>query len=475
MPSLRNRTYLLTALLLAGCAAGPDYRRPEVAAPAAYPGGGAPGARALEDLAWWDVCLDPNLRNLVHGALVNGFDVRIAEARVGQARAVAAEVRGQRLPSVGYVANADRGRNALFGNPYNAGGSTSDGFDGYLSAAWEFDLWGRVRRLDEAAHAAYLASDEGRRAVRLSLVAEVADTYYDLVELDEEHSIAEQATAAFGESLRLFNRRLEGGAGSRLESASAEAALQSSAALVPGIERQAAVLHNRIRVLVGEGPGPVARSRDLSDDALLPDIPAGLPSDLLERRPDVRQAEEVAREANAGIGVTVGGFLPRIGLSAILGGVSPQLDGITSRTAGLWSAGANATGPLFQGGGLRGQYEGAKEAWEEAKLRYQETALGAFSDVANALVARAKLSEERRDQEAAVRALQLEVRLSTERYVAGKASYFEVIQSQELLYPAEVALARVRRDQFEAVVQLYKALGGGWSTADGAWTQAPGR
>jgi multidrug efflux system outer membrane protein len=203
----------------------------------------------------------------------------------------------------------------------------------------------------------------------------------------------------------------------------------------------------------------------------LADVPAGLPSDLLERRPDVRQAEELARAANAGIGVTVGGFLPRIGLSALLGEVSPQLSSITSRQAGLWSVGAQASGPLFQGGGLRGQYEEAKEAWEEAKLRYQEAALNAFADVEAALVTRRKLAEERLAHEVAVRALGEEVSLSLRRYAAGKASYFEVINAQEQLYPEQVALAQTRRDQFKAAVQLYRALGGGWNRDDASWSR----
>jgi multidrug efflux system outer membrane protein len=450
---------------------GPDYRRPEAGAPPAYRNAPAAGEGSLSDLAWWDVCRDPKLHALVVSALTDGYDVRIAEARVGQARAVAAQVRGQRLPELGYAGAADRGRNALLGNPYTAGGSTSSAFDGYLTAAWEFDLWGRVRRLDEAAQAAYLASDEGRRAVRLSLVSDVASAYYDLLELDEERAIAVSARDAFRESLALFNRRLEGGASSRLDSASAEAAMAQSAARIPAIEREIAVREYQLCVLLGRPPGPVDRSAGLPPDTLLADVPAGLPSDLLERRPDVRQAEELARAANAGIGVTVGGFLPRIGLSALLGEVSPQLSSITSRQAGLWSVGAQASGPLFQGGGLRGQYEEAKEAWEEAKLRYQEAALNAFADVEAALVTRRKLAEERLAHEVAVRALGEEVSLSLRRYAAGKASYFEVINAQEQLYPEQVALAQTRRDQFKAAVQLYRALGGGWNRDDASWSR----
>jgi multidrug efflux system outer membrane protein len=192
---------------------------------------------------------------------------------------------------------------------------------------------------------------------------------------------------------------------------------------------------------------------------------------LLERRPDIREAEETVRAANAGIGVTLGGFLPHIGLSALLGAVSPQLDDITSRKAGLWSVGAQAAGPLFQGGGLRGQYRESKEIREEAKLGYQQTALNAFAEVADALVSRQKLAEIREQQEHAVRAYQDAVTISMQRYALGNAGYYEVLQAQQLLFPAEVALAQTRRDEFTAVIQLYEALGGGWNLSDSAWLE----
>jgi multidrug efflux system outer membrane protein len=464
MTLAKNAGYALAALLLTGCAVGPDYKRPDTAAPDAYRGQTGAGGGSAADLGWWDLYRDPRLAELIRTALTNGYDTRIAAARVEESRAIASEVHGQLFPGIGYEANADRGRNAQLGNPYTQGaGATSDGFDGYLGAAWELDLWGRVRRLDEAARSSYLASEDARRGVELSLLSDVATSYYELLELDEELAIARQATQSFGESLKLFNRQLEGGVASRLDTASAEAAVSASAAQIPDIEMRIAQKENQISVLVGRSPGPVARSAGFADEPAPPDIPAGLPSELLERRPDVRQAEEEARAANADIGVTVGGFLPRIGLSAALGAVSPSLDAITSRKAGLWSVGAGATGPLFQGGGLRGQYDQAKAAWEEARLRYQQAAQNAFADVANALVTRQMLLEKRTAQARAVASYEEAVRLATQRYTAGRASYFEVLQAQQLLFPAQLSLAQDRRDEFIAVVQLYKALGGGWN------------
>jgi outer membrane protein, multidrug efflux system len=471
----RRAALVLTASLLAGCAVGPDYRRPETRAPESFRGQAGATDRSLADLAWWDVYRDPALKELIRTALADGFDAKIAEARVEESRAIAAQVHGQLFPGVGYSAGADRGKNAILGEPYTQGaGSTADGFDGYLGAAWELDLWGRVRRLDEAARSQYLATEDARRGVQLSLVSDVATTYFELLELDEELAIAREEAQSFTQSLNLFKRQLEGGVVSRLDTDSAEAALDTSLARVPEIERQISIKENQLSVLIGRNPGPITRGATLADQGLPPDVPAGLPSALLERRPDVREAENAARAANAGIGVTVGGFLPRIGLSAILGAVSPSLDGITSRSAGLWSVGAQATGPLFQGGGLHGQYDQARQAWEIAKLQYQQTALNAFSDVANALVARQRLAEEREQQERAVVAYREAVKISTQRYSAGRASYFEVLQAQQLLFPAKVSLAQTRVAQLAAIVQLYKALGGGWNQKDAEFTEAAG-
>ena len=466
---------ILALLLLPGCASGPDYQRPAVDPPAAFRAAPlAEETRSFADVKWWEIYHDDQLNALIRAALVDGYDSRIAAARVEQARALASEVHGLRFPGVGYIANADRGGNAQLGNAYTQGnGTTASGFDGYFGAAWELDLWGRVRRLDEAARAQYLATEDARRGVLLSLVSQVASAYFGLLELDEELAIAHEATQSLGDSLKLFNRRLEGGIGSRLETASAEAAAATAAARIPEIERQIATRENQISVLLGHNPGAIKRGAQLTDQTLTPDVPAGLPSQLLERRPDVRQAEDAARAANAGIGVTVGGFLPRVGLTALFGAVSPQLQDLTSRKAGLWSVGAQASGPLFQGGALHGQYDAAKAVWEQAKLQYQQIALNAFAEVVDALVSRQKLGELRAQQETAVTAYRNAVKISSERYTSGKASYFEVLQAQQQLYPAEIALAQTRRDELELVIQLYKALGGGWNLKDAAAWAAP--
>jgi multidrug efflux system outer membrane protein len=442
---------------------GPDYKRPDTGAPQAYRGQDAATDNPAPEAEFWTAFGDPALTKLVGQVRGSGFDARIAYARMEQSRALYGETHGLLFPGVGYSGTADRGRNALLGNPYTAGGgTTSNGFDGYLGATWELDLWGRVRRLNEGARDSYLASALGRQAVLVSVTSEVATAYFELLELDDELAIARNTTDSFGESLKLFNRQLEGGVVSRLDTETAEAALETSSARIPDIERQIALKENQISLLIGANPGPILRGTPLAQQALPPDVPVGLPSSLLERRPDVLQAEEQAKAANAGIGATIGSFLPRIGLSAIFGAVSPDLDTLTKGKSTLWNVGAGVTGPIFQGGSLHGQYDAAKAQWEIAKLQYQQTALSAFTDVANALVTRAKLAEVRERQEKAVHAYEEAVTLSTQRYKSGKASYFEVIQAQEALFPAQVSLAQTRKNQLTSLVQLYKALGGGW-------------
>jgi multidrug efflux system outer membrane protein len=469
---MRARLLLFSVTtLLAGCAVGPSYHRPETQVPATLRAPVAPDERSLADLAWWDLYRDPILTGLVREALTNGYDTRIAAARVEQARGLSLAAGGALWPSVVYGANADRGRNAVFGsaNPLG-GGSTIGTYDAALSAAWELDVWGRLRRLDEVARAQYLATEEAQRGVRLSLLGEVAGDYFQLLELDEDLAISHDAAESFGESLRLFDMRLRGGVASKLETSSAEAAQAAAAARIPEIEREIAELENNLSVILGRNPGPIARGENLAAHvAPAPDVPAGLPSALLERRPDVRAAEYAAMGANAQIGVAIGNFLPRIGLSAVFGGVSERLQSLTTHQAELWSAGAQLGGPLFQPGTLHGGYLHANAAWEEAKLRYQQAAANAFADASNALTARQKLREIRVQQETEVRAYREAVNVARERYKAGSASYFELLQVQQLLYPAESALAQTHRDELVSLVQLYEALGGGWNLTDPAW------
>lgn len=452
---------LLAASLLAGCAVGPDYKRPAVNAPAVFRGEETATSRAVAELTWWRVYEDATLQALIREALTNNYDLRIAVARVEEARAVAMQARSRFVPSVDYNGTVSRGRNDFLGSPFPQGGATASSASATLNAFWELDLWGRIRRLNESARAQFLASEEARRGVRLSLLSDVATAYFQLLELDQELEIASRTTNSFAESLRIFNQRVEGGTASALQSSRAEAALEDAAAAVPAIRERISATENQLCILLGRNPGPIERPTSLLTQRM-PDVPAGLPSSLLERRPDLRQSEQLLRSANAQVGESVAGFFPKIGLTAFLGKVSPELSAFTLGTANAWGMAAEGAGPLFEGGRLVGQYRQSKAAREEATWQYERTILNAFREVSDALVSRQQLAEVREHQVHQVQALERAVKLSSERYVAGKASYYEVLEAQQQLLPSELNLARTQRDELVAVVTLYRSLGGGW-------------
>ncbi|HEX9442662.1 MAG TPA: efflux transporter outer membrane subunit [Candidatus Binatia bacterium] len=462
---------LLALALLPACALGPNFRRPAVDAPPVFRGAeGAAEQASLADAPWWEVFKDPALTGLIRTALANNYDLLAAVQRIEQARAVAVQVRSALFPQLGYEADASRGRNAIAGQPTSTAGKRTSFFAGLLNAAWEIDLWGRIRRADEAARARILASEEARRGVMLSLVSDVAQAYFELLELDLQYEIARRTTESFNDSLAIFRRRLEGGVASRLETARAEASLASTAATLPNIERLIVLKENQVNLLLGQNPAPVARGARLLDQQTPPDIPAGLPSELLERRPDVRLAEQNVVAANAEIGVAVASFLPRLDLTALFGAASPQLSALTAGKSNVWSLATSVAGPIFQGGRLVGQYKQAEAGWEEAVLRYQQTALNAFHEVSGALTSRQKLAQIRVEQARAVAALEDAVKVSTQRYVAGLSSYFEVLEAQQQLFPTENALAETELSELLVFVQLYRALGGGWKLTDEEWT-----
>ena len=387
--------------------------------------------------------------------------------RVEQARASAMQARAQFVPNLEYNGAVSRGRNDLFGSAFPNSAQTSSSAVATLNTFWEVDLWGRVRRLNESARAQFLASEEARRGVRLSLLSEVASDYFRLLELDQELEIVQRTTNSFGESLRIFTRRLEGGTATDLEASRAEAALADAASATPSVLQQFSQTENELCVMLGRNPGPISRT-DLAATVLPPEVPAGLPSALLERRPDVRETEQLLRSANAQIGESEAEFFPKIGLTAFLGKISPELSAFTLGGANAWGVAAEGTGPLFEGGRLVGQFRQAKAVRDEARLRYQQSALNAFREVSDALTSRERLGEIYGEQAREVTALDKSVRLSTERYLAGKASYYEVLEAQQQLFPAELGLARTRLNERLAVVALYKALGGGWEDETGS-------
>ena len=462
LKNLFSNLLLTGTLALAGCAVGPNYKRPPVNSPATFRGENQAANISFADFGWWQVYQDTNLQALIREAFTNNYDLRISVTRVEQARAAAMQARSHFVPNIDYNGVVSQGRNDLFGETFPNNGATGGSAAATLNAFWEVDLWGRVRRLNESARAQFLASEDARRGVRLTLLSDVATAYFQLMDLDVELEIASRTTNSFAESLRIFSQRMEGGTASALETSRAEAALADASAAMPAILEQIAITENQLAILLGRNPGPIARSSPDFDAMMPPQVPAGLPSTLLERRPDIREAEQLLHSANAEIGVSVAEFFPTIGLTALFGKISPQLSAITLGTATAWGVAAEATGPVFEGGRLIGQYRQTRAARDEARLRYQQTALTGLRDVSDALTQRDRLAEIRQQQAREVTALERAVKVSTERYRAGKASYYEVLEAQQQLFPAEINLARTQRDQLLAIVSLYKALGGGW-------------
>lgn len=455
----------LAAMLLFGCAVGPNYQRPTVDSPATFRFASGESPHSFSDRPWWEVFKDPLLQNLIHEALTNNYDLKRAVARVEQARQQVTVARAPLFPQIGYGGDVGRGKNALVNSPSWLNGATDSSVQINLNAVWEIDFWGRIRRLTEAARAQYLATDEARRGVTITLISDVATGYLTLLDLDRELEIQRAATNAYAGSYRIFNERRINGVASRLETDRAAAAQANAAAVIPQLEFQVASTENQINVLLGRNPGPVGRGTLVGLRLFPPEIPAGLPSSLLQRRPDILGAEQSLIAANAVIGASFANFFPQIGLTTFLGKISPELSAFSAGSANMWNVGVTLAGPIFQGGQLRAQYRAAKASFDEAKATYEQTVLAAFQDVSNALISRQKLAEARVFNEQAVTALASSVELSTQRYLNGRSSYFEVLQAQQELYPTQRAEAQTRAGELIAVVQLYRALGGGWTAA----------
>lgn len=452
---------LLVASFISSCAVGPDYKRPDIATPAKYRGVMATqDARSLADAPWWDIFKDPVLKGLIDEALKNNLDLRIASARVEQMRELARIKKGDYYPQLNYSATDNYGRNvASYGLP---DGKNSNMFAGNVQMQWELDVWGRVRRGSESARAQYLASIEAKRGITLMLITELATAYIELRELDSELEIAKRTADAFKGTYDLFNRKYKGGDASLLETSRAGAALSQVAAYIPYLENQIFEKENQICFLLGRPPLAVPRGQTLKEQYLVPDVPAGLPSTLLERRPDIRQAEQLLISANAEIGVAKADFFPRFGLTGLFGSASPDLKSFSNS----WSVGGGLTGPLFNGGKIFANYEATKQVYEQTKLQYEKTVINAFREVADAVNLQQKLSGIRDEQAKSVDFLRTATKLSLDRYKKGLSNYNDVLDAQQQLYPAENDLARTERDRLLAIVQLFKALGGGWNNVE---------
>jgi multidrug efflux system outer membrane protein len=461
----------IASATLVACAVGPRYRRPDVDTPPATRGQHGPADESsLADLPWWAVFREPALQTLVVEAIAGSHDLAAAAARVEEARNRIAVARADLFPQASYQGQASRQREPV---PGFASPPTFNAFLGTFNLAWEIDVWGRIRRATESARAEYLAAEAARRGVLLTLVSDVAQAYFELLELDRELEITHSTTITFQDTLDLFQRRYVGGVGTLLEVSRAKAALTQARAGIAELERQVVAKENQVSFLLGRPPGEVLRGAPLGTAGLIPVVPVGLPSQLLERRPDVLEAEQALVAANADVGVAVANFFPRLGLTSLYGGQSSELENLVKSGGNVWAIAGTLSGPLFQGGRLLGSYRATSAAADEAVERYEQTTLRAFAEVSNALVAHDRLARVRTDREETVDALQTSVALSLQRYTDGIANYFEVLEAEQQLFPAELDLARTRRDELVAVVTLYRTLGGGWQLDVPAWGTVP--
>ena len=464
-------TAVLAGALIAGCAIGPDYKRPAVAEPPTFRGQETPEAVSFADAPWWEVFQDPILKTLIQEALRNNYDAAIAAARVQEARANVGVARSDYFPSLNSNVGASRtkvGPGVLGG----AGGPVPNATNFYSAStimSWELDVWGRIRRLNEAARAALLATEDARRAVWLTLVSDLAQAYFELLALDVRLQIARDSTAAYQRTYDLFLDRLNLGVASKLETSRALGALSDAQANIPQLESDIVAKENQISTLLGKAPGPIARGKPMYDQVVVPSVPAGLPSTLLERRPDLRQAEQALVSANARIGVAKAEFFPKLSLTGLLGTASPEVSALTGGSATIWAVSGLVSGPLLNAGRTLGTYRASVAQWDQARLQFEQTVLLALREVSDALTRLTRLSSAETAQDMAVKALGEAVEHAMDRYRQGLANYFEVLEAQQQLYPAQNALAQIRQNRLLAYAQLYRALGGGWALTDAQW------
>ncbi len=455
---------LLVSSLLAGCTVGPDYKQPEVLVPASWQKvDDAPGS--IANLKWWQLFEDPTLQKLIRAALKDNYDLQLAVARVAEARALLGIAHSAQFPNLNAGSRYRNDRESETSFPPIDKLGVNPNFDLYradLQTSFEVDLWGRLRRATEAARAELLANEENQRTVLMTLVADVAQNYFDLLELDREAEIDRRTLASRRASLDLVSRRYDDGLASELDVKRAEEELASAAATVPDVERRIAQTENRLRIFLGENPGPIPRTASLDSEHMPPEIPAGLPSALLEQRPDIRAAEEHVVAANARIAEAKAEFFPQISLTGVFGSASVSLSDFFTGPSRMWSAGPTVTLPIFNAGRLSSNLAATEAREQQSRIQYRQAIQQAFQEVDDALVFHQKARAIRLQRERQVQAAQQALALANLRYTNGVSSYLDVLDTERQLFSAEINLATITRDQLNAVVQVYKALGGGW-------------
>ena len=461
---------VLITFLLVGCrTVGPNYSRPKITPPDVFRGAPAQSAptdpASLADLKWFEVFKDERLQELIRRALAGNYDLRDAVVRVDAARANLGITKADLLPAIAVNSDITTLRNSTGGAfPLPQGFQQRRTF-GSLALnflSFEVDVWGRLRRATEAARADLLATEENRKAVVTTLVSEVATAYFNLLELDMELTIARRTLATREESLRLIGHREHNGLATVLEIRQGEQLVQAAEREIPAIEQLIEQTENYISLLLGRSPGAITRGRSLTDQEQPPAVPPGLPSALLERRPDIRAAEQTLAAANAIIGVAKAAYFPRISLTGLFGSQSNQLSGLFTGASGVWQFVPQVTQPLFTGGRIRSNVELATAQEQIALIQYERVIQTAFREVSDALVAHQKVREIRSKQELLVATLQDRSRLSYIRYRGGVDTLLNALDADRDLFDAELGLAQSRRNELLALVQLYRALGGGW-------------
>ena len=458
------------AFLFTGCTVGPNYRRPAIQTPSAFraPTPLPPAeSSSLADLKWFEVFKDERLQGLVRTALAQNYDLRDAVARVEAARANLGITRSEQYPN--FAASADItttrfSRNGQLPLPAAVVPSQNRTFGNATLnlLSFEVDIWGRLRRATEAARANLLSADETRKAVITTLVSDVASAYFNLLELDSEFDISRRTLATRQASLDLIKSRQNGGVATLLELRQGEQLVYTASETIPTLQQEIEQTENAISLLLGNNPAAIPRGQSLTQQELPPDVPAGLPSSLLERRPDIRAAEGNLVVANAEIGVAKAAYFPQISLSGFLGGQSNQLSSLFSKPNGAWSFVPQVTQPIFTAGRLKSNVKLVEALHQSALVEYEKAIQTAFTEVSDALIARQRIRESRVQQELLVTALQDRTRLAYVRYRGGVDTLLNALDADRDQFQAELNLAQLRRNELLAVVQLYKALGGGW-------------
>jgi NodT family efflux transporter outer membrane factor (OMF) lipoprotein len=464
-----KRTVLaISVLALCGCVVGPNYKRPQVAVPGGFrgaPAGAADPAASIADTKWQDLFPDQTLNQMVATALAHNFDLRIAAERVEEARSQLGITRANQYPFVNAQAGFTSERSStVAGFPVPAGTKLSASYTTLGAAlSWELDLWGRLRRLSEAARARYLASEEGRRAVGVSLVSDVMESYFQLLEQDLELEIGRKTQGLAKDSLNLVELRRQRGAASGLDVSQAQQLFYTASAQIAAAQRTIVQSENLLSLLEGSAPAAQARGRKLEEIPMPAQLPPGLPAALLERRPDIREAEQNLVAANAQIGAARALYYPQLSLSAFAGGESRYLLGLASPAGRAYSVAPGAVQSIFNAGQIRSQVRFSEAQERELLIAYQRSIYVALREVSDALISFDKLREQRGQEEQLVRTLEETVRLSELRYRGGLDSYLQVLDAQRNLFVGQLALAQLRLQERVSVVQLYRALGGGWS------------